>query len=176
MSFLSKWPVKVIIFEKRGENIIPVFDKARRFVDKENVECYQLKNKKAKIPAINFENLMPGNYLYLFSTTASSFHPVKVDSSGFKADVDKSMRYLYATELERNVTKFRFKSGIEKWMPLVMIIGTGFILGLIFYMTVPKLTAMQQQTASMAGQLAEAMKILKETIELRCSVQTLPPP
>jgi len=173
---LGKWPVNVIIFEKRGKGFIPIFDKARRVVDKSGVEYYELKKKKSKLPAVDFKNLNIGNYLYLYSPVSNEYHPMDINDDRFLAISDKSMRYLYATEIERNMIKFRFKSKLEQWMPLIMIIGTGFILGLVFYLTIPKLADMARTLGSASGNLKEAVELLKETIELRCSVQQLPPP
>lgn len=169
------YPVKVVIFEKRGQTVIPVFDRAKRVRDKHGVEVYLLKKKKAKLPAIDFKNLLVGNMLYLYSPVTGEFHPLSIDDDKFKAVSDKSMRYIYATEIERNMIKFRFKSKLEQWMPLMLIVGTGFILGLLFYLTIPKLTDMQAQTANMAKQMKEVATLLKETIELKCTVQQLPP-
>lgn len=172
----AKWPVKVVIFEKRSNSMVIVKDKARRFKDGASaVEYYQLKNKKDKLPAIDFKNLMPGNTLFIYSPTSGVYYPLEFDEKGKFTAEDIDMKYLYSTEIERNVTKFRFKSNIEKFITVILVIVTGFILGLIFYMTVPKLTAMASQTASMSANMVEAMDLLKETIELRCSVQQLPP-
>lgn len=50
---LSKFPVDVIIYEKRGENLVVNFDVAGRFT--EPVECYKLKNAKDTLPIPQYD-------------------------------------------------------------------------------------------------------------------------
>lgn len=55
----KKWPMDVIILEKRGENLIKTNDRAGKFTDKySGLIGYKLKKAKDTIPAINFDWIM----------------------------------------------------------------------------------------------------------------------
>lgn len=75
--YFLKYPVKVVIFEKRGDTIVPVATDAGTAVTSDGGKIiYWLKNRGDKIQAPEFDALTANNWLFLFSPTRGEYHPM----------------------------------------------------------------------------------------------------
>lgn len=83
MSLLNRFPVRVLIYEKRGDNVILFKDKGRRVHKKSGEIYYELKRKKKKTPPISYAHIYPihtgkhyVDYVFLYSSTPYTFQPI----------------------------------------------------------------------------------------------------
>ena len=172
----SPFKINVLIMEKRGDAYVTIFDKARRLKDKSGVQCYELKKKKDKLPAPEYQHVHIGSWLYVYSPNAGEYHPMTMKDGNFTPVSDKTMNYFYATQLERNIMKFQFKSTLDKFLPLIMVVATGFIIALMLYMSIGKINEMYGRLAPISNDLKETLAIVQQVMKEKCSIQTLPGP
>ncbi len=100
----KKWPVDVVIIEKRGNNLIKTNDRAGRYVDSyTGLTGYKLLKSKDTIPIVNYNwvlhnvpvntnllekivNLLRGNIgtIFLFRYGSKQYKPIQVTENGNK--------------------------------------------------------------------------------------------
>lgn len=98
----SKWPVEVIIIEKRGSNLVKTNDRAGRYTDPyTGVTGYKLKKAKDTVPVVNYEwvmhnnaiptwlpdrliNILRGNIgtIFFFRYGSKQYKPIQITKSG----------------------------------------------------------------------------------------------
>ena len=76
----GSYPVKVVIFEKRGNSYRIRYDKARRKVGEDGKHIYELKKAKDKTKPKGYETLYIDakgkDCLFLFSPQSKVYHPM----------------------------------------------------------------------------------------------------
>ena len=100
--FLRKYPINVIIIEKRGNNLVSTNDRAGKYEDKySGLTGYKLHKSKDTIPVINYDWVLVNNFkstnflewivkklrdevgtLFLFKYGAKQYKPVLVKKNG----------------------------------------------------------------------------------------------
>lgn len=138
----EKYPIDVTIFEKRHGNLIRKKDKARRLIEEDEHERYDLKNEKKKIMPPDYESIVQsadGNscvYLYKGNSNQYMFFKPEFDKDKIEANVipDKRERLNWLIqEKERIGDKWTVMSWIAENKELILIIGTGLALGIMFF-------------------------------------------
>ena len=90
-SKLNKYPIDVVIYEKRGENLIKTSDMAGRF--ERPVSCYKLKNSKDSLPIPQYDLVLqcmdkptniPEKFINLLRGKIGSITLFKYDSKQYK--------------------------------------------------------------------------------------------
>jgi len=86
MRIFNRYPVRVIIYEKRGNSLQKLRDKGVRIQKGTGEVFYKIKKKKLKTPPISYEHIYMVNYdgklketVYLYSTTPYTFTPIKLN-------------------------------------------------------------------------------------------------
>lgn len=84
--FFRKYPVKILIFEKRGNTIVPTALDNGAAVDAGGGKTkYVLKKRGDQIQAPEFDALTANNWLFLFSPTRGEYHPMLMQPIAGKA-------------------------------------------------------------------------------------------
>jgi hypothetical protein len=164
--FLKPYPVKVIIFKRRGtESPSIAFDEACREKRKDKTESYKLKKEKKEIPPPQFEYLYTGKkgktILFLYSPEDGQYAPMKIENPNLKV-ADKEMENWLQMEVRRTYEKYKPKESLLfKLLPLigVMILFAALIITYILFGKTMESVA--SSAASAAQSAAEAAKTIK---------------
>ena len=83
MIFGNKWPIKVIIFNRRAEKGVFVeITKAQRRSTPEGEVSYILKKNKKEIPPVLYKHITNNNWLFLYCDKTDSFAPMRIQKPG----------------------------------------------------------------------------------------------
>lgn len=160
------WPVKVIIFKKRGTEVpVITHDSACREKRKDNTECYKLKKEKKEIPPPQFDYLYSGRkgktFLFLYSPEDGQYAPMRIENPDLKV-ADKEMENWQNMEVRRTYEKYKPKESLLwKLLPLigVMILFAALIITYILFGKT--MVDVANAAASAAKSAAEAAQISK---------------
>lgn len=181
-----RWPIRVNIFEKVGQNAY-LYDDDRAVIKK---------SKKFGIETLTFkkrrENIEPpsGDTIYidkkgkkvllLFTPQKGEYHPMKIESPKALQILDKDVQFWMINQFKHTNDIYRKKeSFLEKYMPFVMIIVVASVLVFVTIMFFTKIGelggALNSMSANMA-RVAEAMaKTPAETTPTQPAISPLPP-
>lgn len=160
-----RFPVLTTIFEKRANGYFIEDNRARRTLDKEDkTEYYELMTGE-RIEAQKFEDIFfsnnGGNELFMYSPNSNEYYPMNVDFDGKEANfkpVDSNMKLLLALSTRKAFERWNKPSWIEKYMPFILIIGTGMVISIMFWVVLRNLG----QFASAMGNLGQMAQALRE--------------
>lgn len=81
--FVHKFPVKVVILQKRGNGVTPKFDKARFIKKEDKGRVYELKDKGTDTCPVSYKyirNTDDGNpIIFLYEYERNNFSPIKAN-------------------------------------------------------------------------------------------------
>jgi len=171
LDFLKPYPVKVIIFKKRGTEIpLIVNDVACRERRKDNTECYKLKREKKEIPPPQFDFMYTGKkgktFLFLYSPEDGQYAPMKIENPNLRV-ADKEMENWLQMEVRRTYDKYKPKQSI--WTMLLPLLGVMILFAalIITYILFGKtMVSVASSAASAAQSAVEAAKIAKGIVPL----------
>lgn len=159
------FPIDVLIWENRANNIFISKDRAKRMVSNEKGKfAYVLKRKKVKTKPIDFSYIYIGskgqNHLGLYSSQSGEYQPVKINAETFaKLNImPENARYWYSEQLRRNYERWSKKFGMEKYAPFMMLIAVGFIITFMLYIFLGQMQGVITQINGISVGQAEIMK------------------
>ena len=164
--FLRKAPLKVFIHQYFGGTHRLLEDKAVRVKEKDGTEYHYLKKQKIKIRPIPFEAMVSGMkgkvYADLIEPDKGIYFPAKYGNpSGQLQLVSKEMdTWRILQQTKANITYPKKQSWLEKYMPLVVLIVTGGILGFITLFVMNGLGVVSGSVASATGHMENTMKMI----------------
>ena len=136
----QKFPVIVMIFERRKDNTIINMDRARRVFRPDGQVYYEFKYNKGlgdKLQPQNFENILidkKGNsYLLLYSPEPNQFFPLTPEFGNPHPKlniVESDMLFWKTVSDKETIQRWKNKNVIEKLWPVITIgiLAVGFIL------------------------------------------------
>lgn len=163
-----KYPVRVILFEKRGDSHRVVIDSACRIKQSDGTEAYHLKTKNKMFPPPDFRFLHVGAkgkpVLMLFSPQEGEFQPITIaNPPGLKID-DTEMQLWHTLQARRTAELYAKKPGfLEKYAPYILVATIGVLLLFMLIYMGEKMTMMSGSLNS----AAQAFKSAAETIAER---------
>lgn len=88
--FFTRYPVTVIIWEQRGEQILPMYiDKGRRVFQKSGKILYEFKNTPGMTQAFEFNAISANNWLHVVSLSSGEYHPILFDFKNATKQIPK---------------------------------------------------------------------------------------
>lgn len=190
---VKPFPVLALVREKRQNGFKLYFTKARRIVDRENQkEQYELHkgfNKTVKTKPVDYGNVDKLEEGYDFIQVYSpDFGQYKAVSFIEKKDLFKEFKDLDQSEkedIEGNAgtyttdeaewkrwgtlqamekrASWEEKSGIERWMPLILVVGTGAAIAFIIMASTQFMGSIGQDFTAAAETMKQAAQILKDS-------------
>lgn len=157
-----RYPVRVIIYEKRKDGIVRIRDKAKFTEDKLKKREYHLRKKKYKTKPIPYDFITTKNRLMLYSPRRGVFIPIHgiEDIAFIEADIVKKAGtkkgYTISDDdlywLGNQVKEASIKYGEINWwernLPLITVMACGIILvimiSVIFNNIIDVLNAMEK--------------------------------
>lgn len=133
-----RWPVTVVIDEKRENGYFRKYDKAKR-IKKDGVWYYKLKKLGITIKPQKFENIMTvgkNNFLMLYSPQTNVYYPYKIEEGTLKP-IEENWDYFKAYADSETKFKYMREKGWEKWIPLLTIFVTALGCVMILYVSLP---------------------------------------
>lgn len=125
-----RYPVSVVIFEKRGENSVQlVKDKACRKKNRDGLEVYHLKKKNTDIRPPPYKFIYLGKkgkpILMLYSVEAGNFIPLQFNDPSWlePAVSDKEVNFWNILQIKKSHEIYpKDRSWLEKYLPLAMVL------------------------------------------------------
>ena len=136
---LKPYPIKVIIYEERAGNIVPVMDSAIRFKEKTGEQYYHLKKKNVKLPVQKFQNIYSGhktNILHLYSSGADDFQPMIVKKSKERdaklVSEEESVKYWQVISQKDSIKRWTKQSALMTYLPIISLVIFAVAVVLVF--------------------------------------------
>jgi len=166
---VRKFPVKVIIWEKRAGTVIPRWDRARRFKTKDGEYYYELAKTKKDTKPIRYDYVYPcgkGLLLNLYSPSPYEYHPIKFSEveKNLVPSVDPFYINWLVNENKKAVIKWRKKSTWDVLLPIIPVAIVVIISGLVLAITTEKFTEMAGSLGNIAYHLGVVSEDLVEAI------------
>jgi len=126
-NFFRKFPVKVIIAERRGEGGVSWrMDKATRIVGTDGIQYYRLKKMKEQFAAPQFKYLDVDRkgrpVLVLFSPDKGRFIPMTITNSPALKIMDKEVDMFHILARRDVFNRYKAKESLlAKYAPLIMV-------------------------------------------------------
>lgn len=173
--YMLNYPIKVLIFEKRGKAIVPAgMDRARRLRQDEGGVVYRLRKRKMDLEPVDFKFIYPGNWLFLFSASSGAYSPMEITDAVIKA-IPADVKFWQVLEQRRALARTDMTTLWQKYLPyvfiLIFVVAVGFALMLMW-------TGLSDFTGAMnanSAQLKEASQILADAIKASQGVSTPSP-
>lgn len=156
------YKVNVVIREKRGNALVWKKDRARRVIDKDGTEKYQLYHAKTSIEPPKFEHYQIDNkgkpILELFSPTSGVYKPIQFEEPEKMKTEDKEARFWYVQEHKKYRDKYYKASFMERYAPYISMI-------LLATFGTIQLIIWARSTGTMSEHLAQASKAFASAAE-----------
>ncbi len=157
---ITRWPVKVGIFEERSNGGYRFsMTKARRNQKK---NCYELK-KGGEMPQIKKQHLSPNNWLMLYSTGPGEFTPMNVKGAEIEA-IPSDIRDWQMVREMRSKEEWK-KAWWKEWAPYIAMGAMGLLFGIGIWLSFEKIIALQSIGADLLPKATDALKANTETME-----------
>jgi len=134
------FPVKVFIYEQRHGTVFIKLDRAKRLALQDAGKyAYRIKGERATTKTFDYKHLYPagvsgrGVILHLYKPQAGEYHPINFTEENGLKPIPENMRYFVGEQIRRNFERHYKKGGLEKYMPLAMVLSAGVIFALIIY-------------------------------------------
>lgn len=174
--FKYDYPVRIMVFKKRGDGYITRMDKGKKKTDKDGKDFYDT-IRCGKIPRIEVAHMTADGWVVLKEIKPGQYVQVEMTGAGTKDGVDgvqavdfplsEASKGWYSTSTK---AKFRYKK-MDAWnyvMPLLVLVV--FIIGSIIlagYIWSPVIGSMQTLSSSQA-QIAVAQASMAEMVNKTC--------
>lgn len=102
-------------------------DRAKQIKDKSGVTKWVLLKSRIKIEPPQFQNIYPGNHLFLYKTGVTTFVPVKFtcdNPSASFSPLPQHIRYWEQLEIRQASEDYQKKNAWDKYGPVVLTMGT----------------------------------------------------
>jgi hypothetical protein len=136
------FPVTVLIHEQRENGTKPFMDKAKLIINKDGRKYYYLKKKKEEIEVQKLSNIgwNPNDKLeflelYMDSYgvyTAMSVKKPEANTTPVIEARTEGVRFWAIVSQKDKMSRWNKQSWIEKFMPLIMVVGLGVAMMLMF--------------------------------------------
>lgn len=171
----NRWPVKVVVREKRGDYFFEYFDKGRREFDKDKHIIYKLKTGKRVTRPVEYDYISPGNVLHVFSPDPENFIPTTFDSKDSKYKVlDTDTRQWTLMRYRSMWERYNPKSGWEKWAWILVILITCIGIGLMIWFSYQGQANMQKEYNNGLDIIATKIGEFADKVAVACKTNPTP--
>ena len=170
LPFLTKWPVSVEIWERRGDGWTTFNDKARRYKTKDGRYYFKLKGMKETTKPVDPRYLImaPGGKqkLKMFSPMPGIYNPIKVSFEEgvvkFKV-MDEDTRRWVVMDSQETYQRYKEK---RSWLAEYGGMITMITFGIIFIVVLVILTGYLENITSGLSQLANSIMNMADYINI----------
>lgn len=164
---IGKFPVTVIIAEKRENAIQWSFDHAKRLRRDDGTQAYYLKRRGEEIPPPDYTSLHVGSngktILPLYSPQQGQYVPMNIKNPPNLSVEDKELTFWDVMETRRSFEIYPRKgSWFEKYAPFIILAFTGALMVLIVMFTFRNMASISGNIATVSANLKETAQILVE--------------
>lgn len=162
-----KYPIIVFIFEKRANTYQLILDKAKRIVQQDGEVYYRLKKARLKLRPVSYDCIYRAarrNFLFLYKPKADQYIPLKLSDEGKFVTVDEDLRFWLTLMHRQAALRYQRLTWVEKWMPIILIAGTGIIIGVMIFIIMGEATKLFRATAGIGEQMIETAEALREAV------------
>jgi len=153
-----RWPVKVTIFERRGNHYVAKKDRARALYRKDGAIIYELRSTKTTLKPPDFKFLTPQKEIFLISPKRNVFEPFQIDwkkKNPHALGIEDDVRFWTVEQIKAANRKYAKPSILERWWPIIIIFCVAIALSIIFYVVLGQLALINEGLGKVAEQLAK---------------------